>query len=88
MVIKSTLDDRKVTNISLNKGVIYMEKAKTPIRTTDIKERAARKLGQTGTNQSTKQANKINITGRMVKPIHVSKTDPLVKRITNYQKIN
>lgn len=65
-----------------------MGRAETPIKTEVIKERAARKLGQIGTNRSPKQANRINITGNIVKPIHVSKTDPLVKRMTQYQKIN
>lgn len=65
-----------------------MAKAETPIKTDVIIERAVRKLGQTSTNRSTKQANRINITGNIVKPIHVSKTDPLVKRMTQFQKIN
>ncbi|WP_102348583.1 hypothetical protein [Bacillus sp. Marseille-P3661] len=64
-----------------------MAKTKTPIRIQDIKERAAKKLGQ-NTERNTKRTNKNNVTGSMVKPIHVSKTDPLVKRMTNYQKIN
>ena len=65
-----------------------MGRAETPIKTDVIIERAVRKLGQTSTNRSTKQANRISITGSIVKPIHVSKTDPLVKRMTQYQKIN
>lgn len=65
-----------------------MESAKTPIRTQDIRDRAARKLSETSTNRSAKQTNRIKITGSIVKPIHVSKTDPLVRRMTQYQKIN
>ncbi|MFJ8258512.1 hypothetical protein ACIQ4Z_14760 [Peribacillus asahii] len=65
-----------------------MSSAKTPIRIQDIRNRAARKLGETSTNQSAKQTNKIKITGSMVKPIHVSNTDPLVKRMIQYKKIN
>ncbi|USK57947.1 hypothetical protein [Peribacillus asahii] len=63
-----------------------MSSAKTPIRIQDIRNRAARKLGETSTNQSAKQTDKI--TGSMVKPIHVSNTDPLVKRMIQYKKIN
>ena len=63
-----------------------MSSAKTPIRIQDIRNRAARKLGETSTNRSAKQTNKI--TGSMVKPIHVSNTDPLVKRMIQYKKIN
>ncbi|USK87155.1 hypothetical protein [Peribacillus asahii] len=63
-----------------------MSSAKTPIRIQDIRNRAARKLGETSTSQSAKQTNKI--TGSMVKPIHVSNTDPLVKRMIQYKKIN
>ncbi len=62
-----------------------MESAKTPIRTQDIRDRAKRKLGETSTNRN---ANQVKITGSIVRPIHVSKTDPLVIRMTQYKKIN
>lgn len=63
-----------------------MVSVKTPINTDDIKERAASKLRLFSANKSTKREKRV--TGDMVKPIHVSKSDPLVKRITNSQKIN
>jgi len=56
-----------------------MVKVKTPINTKDVKERAAKKLNQL----SAKRAKPIIITGHMVKPINVSKTDPLVRKILN-----
>ncbi|MGE8077480.1 hypothetical protein [Peribacillus loiseleuriae] len=65
-----------------------MESAKTPIRIQDIRDRAKRKLGETSTNRNAKQTNQVKITGSIVKPIHVSKTDPLVIRMTQYKKIN
>lgn len=61
-----------------------MKTAETPIKTQIIKERAARKLGESKKISSIKQASQIRVTGSMVKPIHVSKSDPLVKRITQY----
>lgn len=56
-----------------------MVSVKTPINTKDVKERAAKKLNQL----SAKRATPIIITGQMVKPVHVSKTDPLVRKILN-----
>jgi len=58
-----------------------MVSVKTPINTDDVRERAARKLNRFSARRSTKEV----ITGDMVKPIHVSKSEPLVRRITNYQ---
>lgn len=60
-----------------------MVKVKTPINTKNVKERAAKKLSKLSANSGTKKANGIVVTGNMVKPIHVSKTDPLVRRILN-----
>ena len=57
-----------------------MVTVKTPINTKDVKERAARKLSQLGDSQSSKTMRP------MVKPVHVSKTDPLVRRIMGYKK--
>ena len=59
-----------------------MVTVKTPINTRDVKERAARKLSQLSASQDVKNIRP------MVKPIHVSKTDPLVRRIMGYKKSN
>ncbi|MBO0600162.1 hypothetical protein I2483_00670 [Sporosarcina sp. E16_3] len=60
-----------------------MVKVKTPINSKDVKERAAKKLNQFSAKESTERANPLIITGQMVKPIHVSNTDPLVRKILN-----
>ncbi|WP_186670659.1 hypothetical protein [Sporosarcina sp. BP05] len=60
-----------------------MVKVKTPINSKDVKERAAKKLNQFSAKESTERVNPLIITGQMVKPIHVSKTDPLVRKILN-----
>lgn len=59
---------------------------KVPICTEDVKNRAARKLGKFNTTkQNSKKMKTVAITGDLVKPIHVEKTEPLVKRITFIQ---
>ncbi|MFJ7935918.1 hypothetical protein [Sporosarcina sp. NPDC096371] len=66
-----------------------MVRVKAPINTEDVKERAARKLSQLSASQNAESASVNNVGIRpMVKPIQVSKTDPLVKRITSFQKSN
>ncbi|MCG7334448.1 hypothetical protein MHZ95_04025 [Sporosarcina sp. ACRSM] len=61
-----------------------MVRVKTPINPEAIKARAARKLSLSSAGQSRKKDNRVTVTGQMVKPIHVSKTDPLVRRIVNH----
>jgi hypothetical protein len=64
-----------------------MVRVKAPINTEDVKERAVRKLSQLSANQNAESARSESIRP-IVKPIHVSKTDPLVKRIMSFQKSN
>ncbi len=59
-----------------------MAKVKTPINPQDVKERAAKKLSEVSSQQVNDEED-IFITGNIVKPVHVSKTDPLVVRITH-----
>lgn len=61
-----------------------MMRVKTPINPQDVKERAAKKLSEISSYRMTDH-DSIPITGNIVKPVHVSKTDPLVIRITNIQ---
>jgi hypothetical protein len=65
----------ETVEISGNKAQLMTYLTKTQI----IKERAARKLGESKKVSSIKQTSQIRVTGSMVKPIHVSKSDPLVK---------
>ena len=59
---------------------------KVPICTEDVKDRAARKLGRFNTTKkSSKRVKTAAITGDLVKPIHVNKSEPLVKRMTYFQ---
>lgn len=61
-----------------------MIKVKTPINPLVVKERAAKKLSEVRSHQVNDEEG-IHITGNIVKPVHVSKTDPLVVRITHNQ---
>ena len=63
-----------------------MVSVKTPINTEDVKERAARNLSRFSARQRNKNVK--TITGDIVKPIHLSKSEPLVRRMTCYQKNN
>lgn len=63
-----------------------MVSVKTPINTEDVKERAARKLSLFSARQRNKNVK--TLTGDIVKPIHLSKSEPLVRRMTGYQKNN
>ena len=63
-----------------------MVSVKTPINTEDVKERAARNLSRFSARQRNKNVK--TITGDIVKPIHLSKSEPLVRRMTAYQKNN
>lgn len=63
-----------------------MVSARNPINTDDVKERAARNLSRFSARQRNRKANAI--TGDIVKPIYLSKSEPLVRRMTCYQKNN
>lgn len=63
-----------------------MVSAKTPINTDDVKERAVRNLSRFSARQRNRKAK--TITGDIVKPIYLSKSEPLVRRMTCYQKNN
>ena len=63
-----------------------MVNVKTPINTDEVKERAARNLSRFNAKQKSKNVK--NITGNIVKPIQLSKSEPLVRRMTNFQKSN
>lgn len=63
-----------------------MVSVKTPINTDDVKERAARNLSRFSAKNRTKKVK--TLTGDIVKPIHLSKSEPLVRRMTSYQKNN
>ncbi|QUG41789.1 hypothetical protein KD050_00345 [Psychrobacillus sp. INOP01] len=63
-----------------------MVSVKTPINTENVKERAARNLSRFSSRQRNKNVK--TITGDIVKPIHLSKSEPLVRRMTSYQKNN
>ncbi|MCM3357275.1 hypothetical protein [Psychrobacillus sp. MER TA 171] len=59
---------------------------KVPICTEDVRSRAAKKLsGFNASKKSNKHVKTVAITGDLVKPIHVKKTEPLVKRITYFE---
>lgn len=59
---------------------------KVPICTEDVRNRAAKKLsGFNASRKNSKQVKTGAITGDLVKPIHVKKTEPLVKRFTYFQ---
>ncbi|MEK5070125.1 hypothetical protein [Sporosarcina sp. FSL K6-1508] len=60
-----------------------MVKVKTPINTKNVKDRAAKKLSKLNANPGTTKTSDLVVTGNMVKPIHISKTDPLVRKILN-----
>ncbi|MDN7240782.1 hypothetical protein QWY14_03225 [Planococcus sp. N028] len=58
-----------------------MTLAKTPFRSEDVKERAARKLAKVRSHRHLNDATRpVN---PRIKPVHVTKEDPLVRRITN-----
>jgi len=63
-----------------------MVSAKTPINTDDVKERAIRNLSRFSARQRARKTK--TITGDIVKPIYLSKSEPLVRRMTCYQKNN
>ena len=65
-----------------------MVSVKTPINTEDVRERAARKLSRFNSSKRNRNDKSVAVTGDMVKPIHVSKSEPLVRRMTSYQPNN
>ncbi|MET3695817.1 hypothetical protein SAMN05877753_102653 [Bacillus oleivorans] len=54
-----------------------MSKVKLSIESQKIRERVALKLS----HSSISQERKLTATGHIVKPVHVTKNDPLVKRM-------
>lgn len=58
-----------------------MTLAKPPFRSEDVKERAARKLAKVRSHR--RLNDDIRLASPRIKPVHVTKEDPLVRRITN-----
>lgn len=58
-----------------------MTLAKTPFRTEDVKERAVRKLAKVRAHR--RHNEDARPMSPRIKPVHVTKEDPLVRRITN-----
>ncbi|MBA4536568.1 hypothetical protein H1Z61_05235 [Bacillus aquiflavi] len=56
-----------------------MSKVKTPIKPEDVIKRAEKKLTLSGKNVHTSS------TGNIVKPVHIGKNDPLVKKMLGLQ---
>lgn len=66
--------------------MINIVSVNTPINTEEVKKRATRNLSRFSARQKNKNIKAI--TGDIVKPIHISKSEPLVKRMTCYQRNN
>ncbi|MGI2326818.1 hypothetical protein [Planococcus sp. YIM B11945] len=58
-----------------------MTLAKTPFRSEDVKERAAKKLAKVRSHRHLN--SEMRSTSPGIKPVHVTKEDPLVRKITN-----
>ncbi|MDP5277044.1 hypothetical protein [Chengkuizengella axinellae] len=56
--------------------------SRTPIRTSDIKRRALKKLANRNHNSN---HSKYIATGQIVKTVHVNKDEPLVKKIMGFK---
>lgn len=63
-----------------------MVSTRNPINTDDVRVRAAEKLSRFSARKKNRKAN--TITGDIVKPIYLSKSEPLVRRMTCFQKHN
>lgn len=63
-----------------------MVSVNNPINTEDVRERAAKNLSRFNSKRLNKKIKPL--TGDIVKPIQLSKTEPLVRRMTGYYQKN
>lgn len=56
-----------------------MVSANTPLKQKSVKERAEKRL--TSIRSRSRTADKLGIKGNLIQPVHVTKSDALVKRI-------